>query len=93
MNFPACLRLPFPPPHKTVYLMLYNVVMFMKLIYIFQQTIIYICMYNLYTYFPTNFYLCMFFLKSAPRNSSIHFYFILYTYLKQAAIGAPEGEG
>ena len=68
MNFPACLRLPLPSPHKTVYLMLYNVVMFMKLICIFQQTIIYICMYNLYTYFPTNFYLCMLFLKFAQKS-------------------------
>ena len=31
MKYPAHLRL-LPPPHKTVYLMLYNVVLFMKLI-------------------------------------------------------------
>ena len=33
------------------------------------------------------------FLKFAPRKCFIHFYFISFTYLKQAAIGAPGGEG
>ena len=42
-EFPSLLKITSPPPpFKTVYLMLSNA-MFMKLIYIFQQTFIYIC--------------------------------------------------
>ena len=70
-EFPCLLKVTSPPPLKTVYLMLYNVVLFMKLIIFSDRLSIIWHVCNLYTYFPTNFYSCMLFLKFAQRNSGI----------------------